>query len=262
MPLTLSVLASGSKANALLLSTGQTTILIDAGLGIRTLLPALHRAGARPEQLAAVFITHEHTDHVRGLTSLLARARCPVYASAGTLAAVDYMLPARSKTAALTAAAVDVGGVAVRGIPVPHDAAGPLAYCVETDGHRVTIATDLGVVPPELSAALAHSTCVVLESNHDEALLLAGPYPEILKQRIRSELGHLSNAQTAAALADCRGNGLRHVVLAHLSDENNEPALARAATAAALNGTAAELHVTTRSATGPFLNLDQVPLYR
>lgn len=257
LPFSISILASGSKANALLLSTGHTSILIDAGLGIRTLLPALHSAGVRPEQLSAVCITHEHNDHVRGLTSLLSRARCPVYASAGTLDVIDYMIPVRCRAAALNHQTVSVGDLTVRGIPVPHDAAGPLAFCVEAGAHRITVATDLGEVPPELANALAHSTCAVLESNHDVAMLRAGPYPEILKQRILSATGHLSNAQTAAALAECRGNGLRHVVLAHLSDENNAPALAHAAAAAALDGEAVAVHITARSAAGPFLNLDQ-----
>jgi phosphoribosyl 1,2-cyclic phosphodiesterase len=256
VPFSLYVLASGSKANAYLLSDGSKRILIDAGLGIRSMTAALGAAAVRFDQIAAVFITHDHTDHVRGLGKLLEKSRAPLYASAGTLAAVDYMVPARIHTVPLNGDGVEIGSFAVQGIPVPHDAAGPMAYFVENGRHRVTVATDLGEVPRSLAAALARSTAAVLESNHDVQMLKNGPYPEILKQRILSGTGHLSNVQTAAALAACRGNGLAHVVLAHISDENNDPLLARAASAAALDSGETTLHLSSRSSSGPFLQLD------
>jgi phosphoribosyl 1,2-cyclic phosphodiesterase len=250
------ILASGSKANAVLLCEGNTRILIDAGLGIRNMTAALGTAGLRINQLAAVLLTHEHTDHVRGLNSLLSHTYLPVYATVGTLGAVDWMIPMRSKVAAMDHETWEIGPFAVRAIPVPHDAAEPCGFCVQVGKHQLTFATDLGEVPEELSAALAHSNFIMLESNHDKQMLLAGSYPEILKQRILSHLGHLSNAQAAAALKAAQGNGLATVVLAHLSDENNDPALARAASEEALVGSGAALHVTTRGAMGPFLNLD------
>jgi phosphoribosyl 1,2-cyclic phosphodiesterase len=256
MPLQLFILASGSRANAMLISDGSHRIMVDCGLGVRSMGQALSNAGTRPDQLSGVFLTHEHTDHVRGLASLLARTHTPVFASAGTLNAVEYMVPARCPMTAMNHAAVDAGGFTVRALTVPHDAAEPVAYHIEIGSHRITVATDLGEVPPELEQAIKASHCVVLESNHDEQMLLSGSYPDILKQRIRSATGHLSNHQTAETLQHCLHDDLRTVILAHLSDENNDPELARACSARVLAGTGTSLHVTVRSAMGPFLNLD------
>ena len=254
MSLQLFILASGSRANAICLCGERQKILIDAGLGVRSLLPALAQIGVRPDELSAVLLTHEHTDHVRGLTSLLARTQTTVYASPGTLDAVDYMMPRRTRVVSLRRDTVEIGEMLVRPISVPHDAAEPLAFHITTNGHRITIATDLGEVPRDLQTAHAHSTIAIFESNHDEDMLRAGSYPEILKERIASRLGHLSNRQSADALAECRGNGLRTVVLTHLSDENNHPALARDAVQPVLEWEV-ELHITSRATAGPFLTL-------
>jgi phosphoribosyl 1,2-cyclic phosphodiesterase len=249
------VLASGSKANAILICEDKTKILIDAGLGIRNMMAALAEIQVRITDLSAILITHEHTDHVRGLAKLLERTKMPLYASAETLEAVDYMVPARVRTTAMNDEMVEIGPFAVQGIPVPHDASGPRAYHLQMGTHRITLATDLGEVPPALAAVLAHSNTLIFESNHDEQMLRDGSYPEFLKERIRSKFGHLSNRQSAEALAECKGNGLRTVVLAHLSDENNLPELARESAQAVLKDTGVDLHVTTRSTAGPFLEL-------
>jgi len=250
------VLASGSKANAVLICEDKTKILIDAGLGIRLMTAALGEVSVRLSELSAILITHEHTDHVRGLAKLLDRTRIPIYASAETLEAVDYMVPARVRTTPMNGQSVEIGPFAVHGIPVPHDAAGPMAYHLHGGVNRITVATDLGEVPSALGKVLRQSTALVFESNHDEKLLRGGSYPEFLKERILSEFGHLSNDQCAEALSECIGNGLRTVVLAHLSDENNRPELARASAHEALKNSGAELHVTSRTASGPFLELD------
>jgi phosphoribosyl 1,2-cyclic phosphodiesterase len=255
VPVSLSVLASGSKANAILLCEDKTKILIDAGLGIRNMVAALGAISVRLSDLSALLITHEHTDHVRGLATLLARTKMPVYASEGTLRAVDSLLPARTRAVAMNGETVEIGSFAVHSIPVPHDASGPLAYHLQTGSHRITLATDLGEVPAALLEVLRHSTTLIFESNHDEKMLREGSYPAYLKTRILSKHGHLSNRQSAEALSGCRGNGLKTVVLAHLSDENNHPELARASAHKALLDTGAELHVTTRSSAGPYLEL-------
>jgi phosphoribosyl 1,2-cyclic phosphodiesterase len=256
MPLSLFVLASGSRSNAIVISGEKTRILIDAGLSLRAMTQALAECGLKPEQLTALFITHEHSDHIRGLERLLSRTHMPVYASEGTLNFVDYMVPARCTATVMNGQAVEVGEFVVHAVKVPHDASGPLAYHIECGGHRVTVATDLGEVPTALAKLLKHSTCAVLESNHDVDMLRNGSYPELLKDRILSGNGHLSNAQCADALTACRGNGLRTVVLAHISDENNDPELARTAAAEALSESGVALHVTSRMAIGPFLNLE------
>lgn len=255
MALHLSVLASGSKANAILLSDGSTRILVDSGLGIRNMTAALLAANTRLDQLTAILLTHEHTDHVRGLAKLLERTKVGLFASRGTLDCVDWMVPNRVRKTVMNGETVEIGGFAVRAFAIPHDAAEPLAYHVETGLHRVIFATDLGEVPVPLARALSQATCAVFESNHDLDMLLNGSYPPILKQRIRSSRGHLSNDQSAAALAASAGHGLRTVVLAHISD-NNDPALARAAAERALEDSGAQLYLTARGGTGPFLNLD------
>jgi phosphoribosyl 1,2-cyclic phosphodiesterase len=255
MSLSLFVLASGSRSNAIVISADKTHILIDAGLGIRSMTASLAECGLKPEQLSAVFLTHEHSDHIRGLERLLSRTHLPVYASEGTLNFVDYMVPARCKSVAMNGQAVAIGEFVVHGVKVPHDASGPLAYHVEYRDQRITVATDLGTVPRALHHLLKLSTCAVLESNHDLDMLLNGSYPDFLIDRISSNTGHLSNDQCAAALKACRGNGLRTVVLAHISDENNDPELARSVVAKALRGTEVDLHVTSRTALGPFLTL-------
>jgi phosphoribosyl 1,2-cyclic phosphodiesterase len=252
----LSILASGSRGNALILNTGDTKILIDCGLGVRTLFPLLQSVGVYHKDLTAILITHEHTDHVRGLDRVLNHTHAALYATAGTLAAIDYKVPARTTVTALKHEPFEIGAVTVRAIPTPHDASEPVAYHFTLNHHRLTVATDLGEVTPDVAAALANSTVAVFESNHDEAMLKNGSYPELLKRRIRSNLGHLSNRQCAEALRACRDTELKTVILAHLSDENNDPAIARASAQTVLSGSGCDLHVTRQGATGPYLKFD------
>lgn len=249
------VLASGSKANSILLREGNTRILIDAGLGIRKLTAALESIGEYPQYLNAIFITHEHADHTRCLNRLAPYARVKVYGSLGTLMNLEGKAHAKQELVAMNGDVIEVGPFAIKAIPVTHDAAEPTAFHITVGRERITIATDLGEVPEELSCALKHSTCAVLESNHDEDLLEHGAYPQILKDRIRSSRGHLSNRQTAAALSACKGNGLRHVILAHLSEENNDPLLARETAERALAGSSTKVYLTAQQTVGPFLDL-------
>ncbi|MCB9357556.1 MAG: MBL fold metallo-hydrolase [Calditrichaeota bacterium] len=249
------VLASGSKANALLLREGDTRILVDVGLGIRGLLQALQMAEEYPQNINAIFLTHEHTDHTRGLDRLLSKVQIPVYASAGTLSAISPGFMRRQKAFPMNGSAVDVGPFTVRAHGISHDAAEPMAYQIHCGSETVTVATDLGEVPPDLQAAFSESTIAVIESNHDEELLRTGSYPEILKRRIASNTGHLSNRQTADALRECRNKNLKHVVLAHLSEENNHPDLARDSARTALDNPEIAVHLTAQKTFGPLLTL-------
>ena len=256
MNLSLCVLASGSRGNALLINTGDTRILVDCGLGVRTLFPLLQSVGVNGKELSAILITHEHSDHTRGLERVLNHTRAELFASEGTLACIDRVIPARTKVNVVRRESFEIGKVTVRAIPVPHDAAEPFGYHFTFNDHRLTVATDLGEVTPELDQALKQSTVAVLESNHDEIMLQNGSYPAFLKERIRSEFGHLSNRQCAAALKACHDTDLTTVVLAHLSDENNDPAVARQSAEAAILGRTCALHVTRQGATGPYLKFD------
>ena len=257
----LRVLASGSKANVLLLRSGATRILIDAGLGIRKLTAAFEEIGDSPDCLSAIFLTHEHADHARALSRLLRRHPIPVFASPGTLERLRPKLPERAQASAMTEGFVEVEPFRVHSIPISHDAADPVAYVIASGDHRVVVATDLGEVPDALSRALSDSTCAVIESNHDEDLLESGPYPRILKDRIRSSSGHLSNRQTADALAACGRNGLQHVVLAHISAENNDPELALNSARRALEGRDVQIHLTAQGVPGPYLDLSLTQTY-
>jgi phosphoribosyl 1,2-cyclic phosphodiesterase len=256
MSFSLSIFASGSRGNALLVNTGDARILIDCGLGVRTLVPLLQSAGVHLKDLNAILITHEHTDHVRGLERVLNHTHAALYATEGTLAAIDHVIPARTTTCAVNSEAFEIGNAVIRAIPIPHDAAEPVSYQLVFDHHRLLVATDLGKVTRELAGALRDSTVAVFESNHDEEMLANGSYPEFLKERIRSNTGHLSNRQCATALKACRESELRTVILAHLSDENNEPPLARASAEAVLDPDACSLFVTRQGAVGPHLNFD------
>lgn len=252
----LSVLASGSKANALLIREGETRILVDAGLGIRGLIFALQQIGEHPQHINAVFITHEHNDHTRGLSSLLKKTSAPVYATAGTLTALSPGFMRTQKAFPMNGAAVDVGPFNVRALPIFHDAAEPVGFQIHCGREVVTYATDTGEVPQALHQAFTESTVAVIESNHDEEMLRTGPYPELLKIRIAGSTGHLSNRQTANVLRECTNKYLKQVVLAHLSEENNHPMLAHECARTALdNNPEIAVHLTAQRAVGPILNL-------
>jgi phosphoribosyl 1,2-cyclic phosphodiesterase len=230
----LTVLGSGSRGNAILLDAGRTRLLVDVGFGVRTMAARLRACGTAPESITGVVLTHEHVDHAQGALDACARWGWPLYATRETLDALPTpVVPVREIVAG---APFSVGDVTGLGALVPHDAAACLAFVFEdrATGFRTGVALDLGTVPPALPGFLSQLDALVVESNHDEAMLRAGPYPWVLKQRILGERGHLSNDATAALVGACAHRGLRTVVLAHLSETNNTPALARTAVEAAL----------------------------
>lgn len=232
-------LASGSKANVTLVEIGVTRILIDCGLGPRILAKRLAEAGVAPSSIDAVVVTHEHIDHVKGLAQAVAKWHWPVLSTKGTLAGVRDV-PAARRVALGYGESHVIGACSVELVGVPHDAAQPAAVVVTStrSGVRLGLATDLGDVPDALAAAFDRLDFLVLESNHCEVMLRNGPYPPFLQARIASSTGHLSNRQTAALLQRVAHKGLRQVLLAHLSQQNNLPAVALSAATAALKSTA------------------------
>ena len=231
-------LASGSKANVALVEIGSTRILIDCGLGPRTLAKRLAEAGVAPASIDAVVVTHEHIDHVKGLAQAVARWGWPVVATEGTLAGARDV-PVERHVSLAYGRSWTIGACTVELVAVPHDAAQPAAVVVTStrSGARLGLATDLGEVSDMLSAAFERLDFLVLESNHCEMMLRDGPYPPFLQARIASGTGHLSNRQTGTLLQRVAHKGLRQVMLAHLSQQNNEPAVAMAAATAVLKGT-------------------------
>ena len=221
-------LASGSSGNSILIRSERTAVLIDAGIGIRKLAAAMESVGVHPTQLSAIFITHEHTDHTVGAVRTARRYGVPLVANAETLSAIP-------DTADVVTKVMDVGeelafgDLAARSFSVSHDAASPVGYTIECCGASVTSATDTGVISPEIRAEAERADLLIIESNHDEEMLLHGPYPWHLKRRISSERGHLSNDATAGLLIDlAESRRQQSIWLAHLSQVNNSPAIALA----------------------------------
>ena len=236
--------ASGSGGNCALLTLDGVHLLLDAGISFRRICAHLALCGLAPEDLAAVLITHEHTDHIAGLATLTKRCAAPVCAPR----IVARQLERTVAGAAARLRVFDPGapellaGLRVACFPTSHDTAQSVGWRVE--GSAVfALATDTGCVTPEMRAALSGADCVLLEANHDLDMLRTGPYPVYLKRRIASPRGHLSNADCAALAAELARSGTRQIVLGHLSRENNTPALAYRAVHDALAGTQAHLCV-------------------
>jgi phosphoribosyl 1,2-cyclic phosphodiesterase len=234
-------LGSGSSGNALVVETARTTLLVDCGLSAATLARGLKLGGRGFEALSAVVVSHEHVDHVRGLQRLL-KVGVPLVATQGTQRALDVgraaFLPIRhGETVELDL------GVRVLALGVSHDAAEPCGFCIDGDGVRLTVITDLGTADSHLCEWIATSDLIVLEANHDERLLRSGPYPAHLKRRVLSATGHLSNVDCGLLLrrALAAADGAKTIWLAHLSAVNNRPdlAVATVATALAESGNAA-----------------------
>jgi phosphoribosyl 1,2-cyclic phosphodiesterase len=230
-------LGSGSAGNAWVVESTDglfaTRVLIDNGFNSAQLARRLARVGLALEQIDALVLTHEHSDHVGGVAALLKRRPMAVLASAGTARAAQLdTVPTWRRVRA--GDDIDVGALQLRPFAVPHDAAEPVHFVVSDGVRRLGIVTDIGAPAASVAAALGGVDALVLECNHESDLLLGGAYPPFLKQRIGGELGHLSNSDAAQLLAQVRHRALRHVVAAHLSRSNNRPDLARKALAGAL----------------------------
>jgi phosphoribosyl 1,2-cyclic phosphodiesterase len=236
-------LGSGSSGNATLVEAaapggGPTVrLLIDCGLSLRELTRRLALRGCTPAEIDAVFVTHEHGDHIGCVTALVRKHRTTVYMSEGTWRGfAKEHDPPPTLHYARDGEPIELrgGALQVRPYTVPHDAREPLQLTVSDGRHRLGVLTDAGIDTPRIVAELQGCTALLLEANHDLEMLEKGPYPWPLKRRIAGPHGHLSNLTAAAILGQCRHAGLKHVVAAHLSEQNNKPELATAALAQAL----------------------------
>lgn len=222
------MLASGSKGNAALISTDSQRFLVDVGISCRELVKRMGQAGACPEELDGVFLTHEHTDHVNGLVTFAKKYNVPIYASTGTWQAMFRKYANLNRTnCRLTGKSMRCGDVRVDSFAVSHDAAEPLGYSFNwySGGTKCTYMTDTGFVTPAARAAAFGSGALILEANHDVEMLKNGSYPYDLKQRILGTRGHLSNLIAAQFLLQFTKLP-KQVILAHLSEQNNTPELA------------------------------------
>lgn len=242
-------LGSGSGGNALVVEarsgTATTRVLVDCGFTQREFGVRLARAGLAPADLDAVFVTHEHSDHVGSALAFARRHALPVWTSRGTWRAAGARsgLPEELLNFARDGEPVVIGALALQPFTVPHDAQEPLQLCLSDGARRLGVLTDTGGATAHLLAQLAGCDALVLECNHDRELLARSRYPAALKARIAGPWGHLANDAAAQILAECAHAGLRHIVAAHLSRENNTPALAAQALAGACGAAAADIVV-------------------
>ena len=224
------VLASGSKGNATVMRCESGMVLVDAGISCRRIAQGMQKLGLRPENLDAVFITHEHIDHVKGLETFVKKYPVPIYASAGTWRGIKQTLPRldlqlcdRHVLAPQTE--ITLGGLQVRSFSISHDALDPAGYSFRCKGHTFGYVTDTGYISDLVKRELDGAEVLVLETNHDPILLKNGIYPPPLQKRILGTRGHLANETAGHLLATLRTLP-RQVFLAHLSQENNTPDLA------------------------------------
>lgn len=221
-------LGSGSGGNAVAVTDGATTILVDCGFSAKEVARRMALVGLDASRVAAILVTHEHSDHLRGVDVFSRRHACAVYATRGTRRAAGLDALATDVRGLVAGETERIGTFSVVPFRTSHDAADPVGYRIESDGgERLGLATDTGVLTPEAAEGLRDVDILGLESNHDTQMLANGPYPQYLKARIRSAQGHLSNHDAAEALELLAGNRLRQVFALHRSDTNNSPTLAR-----------------------------------
>jgi phosphoribosyl 1,2-cyclic phosphodiesterase len=235
MAVSVTVLASGSKGNCTLVSSSTTRVLIDAGLSCREVMRRLVQCGEDPCSVDAVLITHEHSDHVAGIRVLARRLKIPIYITAATYQAYQrsvhdgdgHRVSIERKEHFCSGTHFQIGDILVTPFTIPHDAVDPVGFALSADGIKVGICTDLGYMPPNVRDQLRGCHMLMIESNHDLELLRGGPYPWSVKQRVMSRVGHLSNDALADFLTSDYDGSAEFLILAHLSEQNNHPEIAR-----------------------------------
>ncbi len=226
-------LGSGSSGNGLVVESGTTRVMLDCGFTLAGTRARLERAGLCPADIAAVVVTHEHDDHLGGVARFAKRHAIPVYLTRGTAQGLPADFPAVLVRIIDPHTPFAIDGLQVEPFPVPHDAREPVQYTFSDGACRLGVVTDLGTPTSHVQEKLSGCQALVVECNHDHDMLMAGSYPPGLKQRIAGRFGHLDNRAAAALVASLERSGLRHLVAAHLSRENNRPELATAALAGA-----------------------------
>ncbi|MBQ6595219.1 MAG: MBL fold metallo-hydrolase [Clostridia bacterium] len=229
MELFFSPLFSGSSGNCLYVGDQRSHILVDAGVSASRILTSLRRIGVDPKTLSALLVTHEHSDHIKGIGILSRKFDIPVYATSGTWLAMEDKIgsvSAENRRVIRPEEDFYIGDIDITAFPTPHDASEPVGFSFSLGEARFCVATDIGCVKDQWMEYVIGSDAVLLESNYDPNMLAAGPYPYALKQRIHSRRGHLSNDDAGKAAVRLVGSGTRFIILGHLSKENNFPELA------------------------------------
>ena len=229
MELRFSPLFSGSSGNATYIGCDDAHILVDAGVSGTRVCQELMRVGVDPRMLNAILVTHEHADHIKGIGILSRKYDLPVFATEGTWQGMyDKIGPIAEKNRIIFDPDQDffMGSIDITPFSIPHDAAQPVGFTFEVDGAKLALATDLGCIRDSWLKHVLESDAVILESNYDPNMLIAGPYPYELKKRIQSRHGHLSNDDAGHVATELVRCGTRQIILGHLSKENNFPELA------------------------------------
>lgn len=221
-------LGSGSRGNATLIETGDTLVILDCGFSVKETQRRLARLGVALEQLTAILVTHEHGDHINGVARLARKCQIPVWMNGGTRAALnDQNMPVIHEFNSHED--FMIGDLQIQPFPVPHDAREPCQFVFSDGSLRLGVLTDVGEITSHICECLDDCHALLLECNYDPEMLRTGEYPASLKQRVSGRFGHLSNEQAAGLLQRINLKQLQHLVIAHISEKNNTPALARQA---------------------------------
>lgn len=217
-------IGSGSEGNGTLIACGETLILLDCGFSAKETVRRLREKNVEPEQLTAILVTHEHTDHIKGVSVLSSRYNIPVYLTWGTFCCKPLRQRPLIESLVTIITPHDVfviGGIEVQPVPVPHDAREPTQFVFSTGQWRVGVLTDVGSITAHIISVYKGCDALLLECNHDLELLTNGPYPETLKRRVAGDFGHLNNQQAALLLKAVYSERLQHLVITHVSQKNN-----------------------------------------
>ncbi|WP_336787761.1 MBL fold metallo-hydrolase [Paenibacillus sp. MMO-177] len=224
MGLTFTVLGSGSTGNATIVSNGDKMVLVDAGLSMKKIEELMREQGVSGHQLSALFVTHEHSDHIKGLGAFARKYELPIFANEGTWGGMERhvgTIEPEKRVIMETGESLRIGTMEICSYPISHDAAEPVGYTFVDNGEKLSLATDLGYMSDKVKQAIIDSDVLVLESNHDTEMLRMGRYPWNIKRRILSDVGHLSNVAAGEALCELLTDRTKRVYLAHLSLDHN-----------------------------------------
>jgi len=230
MSLHFSVLASGSTGNAIYVETDEHSFLVDAGFSGRQMEALFQKIDRKLENLDGILVTHEHSDHIKGVGVLARKYHLPVYANQKTWAAMDGLIgevPLDQKFTFDMETVKSFDGLSIESFGVSHDAAEPMFYVFHQDGKKIVLITDTGYVSDRMKGIISNANIYIFESNHDVQMLRMGKYPWNIKRRILSDVGHVSNEDAAVAMSDVIGDQTKRIYLAHLSLDNNLKDLAR-----------------------------------
>ena len=222
-------LGSGSKGNSTVVESDTACVMVDCGFGLRNACTRLERIGKSPEDLTAIIVTHEHSDHWKGIGALSAKYNIPVYLSAGSLKAKEIQSGEALFNCIDSHRDFYVGDICIKPVPVPHDAREPIQYILSNGKVQLGILTDLGHFTPHVVSSYSKCDALLLECNYDDDMLLDGPYPRFLKDRVSGMFGHLSNRQAADLLLALDLSRLKTLMIGHISAKNNDVSLIKAA---------------------------------